>query len=67
MDKMDKMDKIDTVNTITELDPETEYHPMSMRLFNTLSAITGFTELNGKTYSEYVEKWRLKHQAFNQQ
>ena len=55
------------MDTITELDPETEYHPMSERLFNALSHITGFTELNGKTYSEYVEKWRVKYQAFNQQ
>ena len=37
-------------NTITHLDTETEFHPMSERLFDMLSNISGFIELNGNTY-----------------
>ena len=59
---MDNNNNNNNNNTITHLDTETEFHPMSERLFDMLSNISGFIELNGNTYSEYVNKWRIKYQ-----
>jgi hypothetical protein len=37
---------------------ETDEHPMSENMYNNLSLVRGFTEMNGSTYEEYCAKWR---------
>lgn len=39
---------------------ETNEHPMSESLFNDLSSVIGFNDMNGKTYEEYVKKWKMR-------
>ena len=39
---------------------ETNEHPMSECLFNELSCVIGFNDMNGKTYEEYVQKWKMR-------
>lgn len=39
---------------------ETNEHPMSQSLFNDLSSVIGFNDMNGKTYEEYVQKWKMR-------
>ena len=39
---------------------ETNEHPMSEFLFNDLSSVIGFNDMNGKTYEEYVKKWKMR-------
>ena len=39
---------------------ETNEHPMSESLFNDLSSVIGFNNINGKTYEEYVQKWKMR-------
>ena len=39
---------------------ETNEHPMSESLFNDLSSVIGFNDINGKTYEEYVKKWKMR-------
>ena len=33
---------------------------MSQSLFNELSSLIGFNDMNGKTYEEYVQKWKAR-------
>ena len=44
-------------------DLETEHHPMSLAMFQALSNVRGFNELNGATYEEYVTKWKIRRGA----
>jgi len=62
MDNINNINNINNDDTITHLDTETEFHLMSERLFDMLSNISGFLQLYGNTYSEYVNKWRIKYQ-----
>jgi hypothetical protein len=39
---------------------ETNEHPMSESLFDQLSSVIGFNDMNGKTYEEYVQKWKMR-------
>ena len=39
---------------------ETNEHPMSQSLFNYLSSVIGFNDMNGKTYEEYVQRWKAR-------
>ena len=45
---------------LDETDVETDNHPMSEKLYNKLSQIHGFTEMNGSTYTEYVKNWKQR-------
>lgn len=36
---------------------ETEIHPMCEALYNQLTYVQGFQELNGWTYQDYCTKW----------
>ena len=40
---------------------ETNEHPMSKSLFNDLSSVIGFNDMNGKSYEEYVQKWKVRN------
>ena len=40
---------------------ETNEHPMSKSLFNDLSSVIRFNDMNGKTYEEYVQKWKVRN------
>lgn len=60
---------VDTEPVDTEpVDTETEYektlesdkHPMSQGMYNMLSSVRGFVEMNGTTYEEYVVRWRTR-------
>ena len=42
---------------------ETNEHPMSQSLFNDLSSVIGFNDMNGKTYEEYVQKWKIRKET----
>ena len=42
---------------------ETNEHPMSQSLFNDLSSVIGFNDMNGKTYEEYVKKWKMRKET----
>jgi hypothetical protein len=33
---------------------------MSQSLFKDLSSMIGFNDMNGKTYEEYVQKWKMR-------
>ena len=37
---------------------ETDLHPMSEGMYNMLSSVRGFVEMNGSTYKLYVAGWR---------
>ena len=37
---------------------ETDSHPMSEGMYNMLSSVRGFVEMNGATYNDYVAKWQ---------
>ena len=37
---------------------ETDLHPMSEGMYNMLSSVRGFVEMNGATYDAYVAGWR---------
>ena len=39
---------------------ETDSHPMSEGMYNMLSAVRGFVEMNGATYEKYVAGWRTR-------
>ena len=41
---------------------ETETCPMHPSQFFQLSSVSGFNEMNGYTYEEYVENWRKRTQ-----
>tara|TARA_Y100000741_G_scaffold362151_1_gene347404 strand:+ start:748 stop:945 length:198 start_codon:yes stop_codon:yes gene_type:complete len=41
---------------------ETDAYPMSESLFKQLSTVIGFNDMNGKTYKECVENWKLRKQ-----
>jgi hypothetical protein len=51
------------------VDMETEYektlesdkHPMSQEMYNMLTSVQGFIEMNGTTYEGYVTRWRVRH------
>ena len=59
---------VDTEPVDTDTDTETEYektlesdkHPMSQGMYNMLSSVRGFVEMNGTTYEEYVVRWRTR-------
>jgi hypothetical protein len=53
---------ISGTNVNFEKDIETDTHPMSECLFNQLSTVIGFNDMNGKNYKEYVENWKLRKQ-----
>jgi len=42
---------------------ETSEHPMSNDLYNTLSSVRGFTNINGATYTAYVANWEIRRQC----
>ena len=48
---------------LDETDVETDNHPMSEKLYNQLSQIHGFTEMNGSTYIEYVKNWKQRKEG----
>ena len=37
---------------------ETDLHPMSEGVYNMLSSVRGFVEMNGATYDDYVARWK---------
>ena len=37
---------------------ESNKQPMHPNLYYQLKSVRGFTNLNGKTYNDYLEKWR---------
>lgn len=39
---------------------ETDEHPMSEALYNTLACVRGFTEKNGSTYAAYCAGWTVR-------
>tara|TARA_B100001287_G_C22685830_1_gene533518 strand:- start:7543 stop:7725 length:183 start_codon:yes stop_codon:yes gene_type:complete len=43
--------------SIFEKHVETNEHPMSEVFFKDFSHISGFNDINGKTYKEYLQKW----------
>lgn len=45
---------------LDETDVETDNHPMSEKLYNKLSQIHGFIQMNGSTYTEYVKNWKQR-------
>jgi hypothetical protein len=47
-------------NTNYKKNVETTEYPMSQSLFNELSSVIGFNDMNGKTYEEYVQKWKVR-------
>ena len=53
---------ISETNVNFEKDIETDTHPMSESLFNQLSTVIGFNDMNGKNYKEYVENWKIRKQ-----
>ena len=40
---------------------ETDHHPMSEGMYNMLSYVRGFVEMNGATYNDYVAGWQERH------
>lgn len=48
---------------LDETDVETEFAPMSEKLYNKLSQIHGFTHMNGSTYTEYVKNWKQRKEG----
>ena len=44
---------------------ETNEHPMSQSLYKDLSSVIGFNDMNGKTYEEYVQKWKMRTKMEN--
>lgn len=48
---------------VKELVLETEHHPMSEGMFDVLSNVSGFNNLNGATYSDHVKAWALRQKA----
>jgi hypothetical protein len=42
---------------------ETSEHPMSKDLYDTLSNVHGFTNMNGATYTSYVANWEIRRQS----
>ena len=53
----------DGLEGVTKDEPhqETEKCPMHPYYYFGLSQVRGFTEKNGRTYAEYVEKWRSRY------
>jgi len=51
---------VSDINENYEKYVETSKHPMSQSLFNDLSSVIGFNDMNGKTYEEYVQKWKMR-------
>ena len=47
---------------LDETDVETDNHPMSEKLYNKLSQIHGFIQMNGSTYTEYVKNWKQRNE-----
>lgn len=46
-----------------QIELDTDVHPMSERMYNNISWVRGFTEMNGSTYDEYCSKWRERRKA----
>jgi len=42
---------------------ETDTHPMCEHLYNQLSHVRGFTQMNGATYAVYVTNWEKRRQG----
>ena len=40
---------------------ESEKHPMHPHLFWTLSSVSGFASSNGRTYHDYLEKYKVRY------
>ena len=40
---------------------ETAHRPMHPGVYYRLAAIAGFVDTNGRTYDEYVERWRVRY------
>jgi len=59
-EKEDKEDKEDGEFILTDEDYETADSPMSLKLYNNLSIISGFKELNGTSYTDYVKLWKIR-------
>lgn len=64
-----KNESVDTEHEPEPVDMETEYektlesdkHPMSQDMYNMLTSVQGFIEMNGTTYEGYVTRWRVRH------
>ena len=44
---------------------ESEKHPIHPHLFWTLSSVSGFASLNGRTYHDYLEKYKTRYNKFS--
>ena len=55
---------LELYNSIESIDytqlTESDTQPMHPNLYFQLINISGFTNLNGKTYEEYYQKWKLR-------
>ena len=61
---MDYEKALELYNSIESIDNtqliESGTQPMHPNLYFQLINISGFTNLNGKTYMEYYQKWKLR-------
>ena len=48
-------------NFNTENIYESDTHPMHPNLFYQLSSVSGFNNLNGKTYQIYLNNWKIRN------
>ena len=64
-----KNESVDIEHEHEPVDMETDYektlesdkHPMSQEMYNMLTSVQGFIEMNGTTYEGYVTRWRVRH------
>ena len=50
-------------NQTVDMQYETDSHPMSKYMYDSLSQVRGFTSMNGATYEAYVANWEIRRQS----